>query len=87
MGSVFMMVLLMLLLLPSAGLRKSRYEGTNQGTKGTILNETLLLLPRFPHKNVIFRVGTHFELLEKSNNSKLKIQNRSKLDQNGPKGV
>ena len=36
------------------GLRKSRYEGTNQGTKGTILNETLLLLPRFPHKNGIF---------------------------------
>ena len=36
------------------GLRKSRYEGTNQGTKGTILKETLLLLPRFPHKNVIF---------------------------------
>ena len=31
--------------------------------------------------------GTHFELIEKSNNLKLKIQNRSKLDQNGPKGV
>ena len=31
--------------------------------------------------------GTHFELIEKSNNSKLKIPNRSKLDQNGPKGV
>ena len=31
--------------------------------------------------------GTRFELLEKSKNSKLKNQNRSKLDQNGPKGV
>ena len=33
---------------------RGTYEGTNQGTKGTILNETLLLLPRFPHKNGIF---------------------------------
>ena len=31
--------------------------------------------------------GTRFELLEKSNNSKLKIQNRSKFDQIGPKGL
>ena len=31
--------------------------------------------------------GTSFEFLEKLHNSKLKSQNRSKLDQNGPKGV
>ena len=29
------------------GLRKSRYEGTNRGTTGTVVNQTLLLLPRF----------------------------------------
>ena len=45
------------------GLRKSRYEGTNRGTKGTVVNQTLLLLPRFPYKNIIlsryldFRIG------------------------------
>ena len=33
------------------------------------------------------RGGTRFEVLEQSNDSKLKIQNRSKLDQNGPEGV
>ena len=27
------------------GLRKSRYKGTNRGTKGTVVNQTLLLLP------------------------------------------
>ena len=31
--------------------------------------------------------GTRFELLEKSKKSKLNNQNRSKLDQNDPKGV
>ena len=45
------------------GLRKSRYEGTNRGTKGTVVNQTLLLLPRFPYKNkqfaryLDFRIG------------------------------
>ena len=38
---------------PKTGLRKSRYEGTNRGTKGTVVNQTLLLLPRFPYKNII----------------------------------
>ena len=36
--------------LPQMGLWKSRYQGTNQGTKGTILNQSLLLVPRFPQK-------------------------------------
>ena len=45
------------------GLRKSRYKGTNRGTKGTVVNQTLLLLPRFPYKNkhfaryLDFRIG------------------------------
>ena len=50
------------------GLRKSRYEGTNQGTKGTILNETLLLLPRFPHKNGIFGRYLDFRIGKKMEN-------------------
>ena len=46
-----------------SGLRKSRYKGTNRGTKGTVVNQTLLLLPRFPYKNkhfaryLDFRIG------------------------------
>ena len=47
------------------GLRKSRCKGTNRGTKGTILNQSLLLVPQFPQKNMIlgmymyldFRIG------------------------------
>ena len=39
------------------------YQGTNRGTEGTVVNQTLLLLPRFPYKNIIiaryldFRIG------------------------------
>ena len=39
------------------GLRKSRYKGTNRGTKGTILNQSLLrllLVPQFPQKKYDF---------------------------------
>ena len=52
----------------NTGLRKSRYEGTNQGTKGTVVNQTLLLLPRFPYKNIIiaryldFRIEKNWQI-------------------------
>ena len=55
--------IVMVILIFNWGLRKSRYEGTNRGTKGTVVNQTLLLLPRFPYKNIIlsryldFRIG------------------------------
>ena len=47
------------------GLRKSRYEGTNQGTKGTVVNQTLLLLPRFPYKNIIIARYLDFRIEKK----------------------
>ena len=50
------------------GLRKSRYEGTNQGTKGTVVNQTLLLLPRFPYKNIIIARYLDFRIGKKWNN-------------------
>ena len=56
------------------GLRKSRYEGTNQGTKGTILNETLLLLPRFPHKKRNFREVPRFPYWKKNGKSRYKLR-------------
>ena len=36
------------------GLRKSRYKGTNRGTKGTIVNQTLLFVPRFLYQDITF---------------------------------
>ena len=53
------------------GLRKSRYEGTNRGTKGTVVNQTLLLLPRFPYKNIILSRYLDFRII---NNSKIEVQ-------------
>ena len=58
------------------GLRISRYEGTNRGTKGTILNETLLLLPRFPHKNGIFGMYLDFRF-GKNGKSRYKLRSIS----------
>ena len=50
------------------GLRKSRYEGTNRGTKGTVVNQTLLLLPRFPYKNIIIARYLDFRIEKKMEN-------------------
>ena len=47
------------------GLRKSRYKGTNRGTKGTVVNQTLLLLPRFPYKNIIIARYLDFRIEKK----------------------
>ena len=49
----------------SLGLRKSRYEGTNRGTKGTVVNQNLLLLPRFPYKNIIIARYLDFRIEKK----------------------
>ena len=53
------------------GLRKSRYEGTNRGTKGTVVNQTLLLLPRFPYKKIIIARYLDFRI-EKNGKSRYK---------------
>ena len=50
------------------GLRKSRNEGTNRGTKGTVVNQTLLLLPRFPYKNIIIARYLDFRIEKKMEN-------------------
>ena len=50
------------------GLRKSRYEGTNRGTKGTVVNQTLLLLPRFPYRNIIIARYLDFRIEKKMEN-------------------
>ena len=50
------------------GLRKSRYEGSNQGTKGTVVNQTLLLLLRIPYKNKPFARYLDFRIGKKWNN-------------------
>ena len=47
------------------GPRKSRYQGTNRGTKGTVVNQTLLLLPRFPYKNIIIARYLDFRIEKK----------------------
>ena len=56
------------------GLRKSRYEGTNRGTKGTVVNQTLLLLPRFPYKNIIIARYLDFRIEKKYGKSRYKLR-------------
>ena len=52
-------------LSPKYDLRKSSYEGTNRGTKGTVVNQTQLLLPRFPYNNKHFARYLNFRIGKK----------------------
>ena len=60
------------------GLRKSRYKGTNRGTKGTVVNQTLLLLPRFPYKNKHFARYLDFRI---GKNGIIKVQTADSQNQ------